>query len=176
MNADGNMSGQTLVVGEFHDPDQAREAMLRLERAGVDADAIHLMGPSAIPEQQIERSGELDAAEDTAKRAGGGAVVGAVIGAIVGGLLGLLSGVDPQSIGVAAGAIGGSIPGFLLGGFWAGSSRLAANPEALDTYTMDSSSRQTVRVQVRAATQDQAQLSADVLRKADASVVDLRDH
>lgn len=176
MNADPARSRPTVVVGEFADPDQARRAMLNLEGAGIDANSIHLLDDPAVPERQIENSGELDAAEDTAKRVGGGGLVGGLIGALIGAALGLLSGVDPQTIGVVAGAIGGGIAGTVLGGFWAGSSKLPVNPEALDTYTIDPSAGQKVRVQVHADSPDQAELSAQVLRKAEASVVDLGDH
>jgi hypothetical protein len=176
LNAEASRPSHPVVVAEFRDPADARQAMLDLEGIGVDAQAINLVDRStAVPAQNIERSGELAAAGDTTKRYVGGGLIGAGVGAIVGVLLGLLANTDPMVLGLLGGAMCGGIVGFLLGGFWGGASKLAVNPDALDTYTMDRSGSEPVHLEVQAHSDDQARKTVDVLRKARADTVDLRD-
>lgn len=176
MNAQASQPSHPVVVAEFRDPADARRAMLDLEGIGVDAQAINLVEPSAsVPAQNIERSGELSAAGDTAKRYVGGGLLGAAVGAVIGALLGLLANTDPMSVGLVGGVLCGGIVGFVLGGFWGGASKLPVNPDALDTYTMDRSGTEPVHLEVRAHSDDQARRTVDVLRKAHADTVDLRD-
>jgi hypothetical protein len=165
-------SSHSLVVAEFGDPAAARQAMLELEGIGVDGQAINLVTPSAsVPAHDIERSGELAAAGDTAKRYAGGAVVGAIIGAVIGAAIGLFADIGPQSISLIGGGLAGAIAGFLLGGFWGAASRLPANPDALDTYTTDGADGAPVRLEVRAHSDEQARRTVEVLQHARARSV-----
>lgn len=176
MPAEASHPSHPVVVAEFRDPADARQAMIDLEGIGVDAQAINLIDRStSVPAQNIERSGELSAAGDTAKRYVGGGLLGAAVGAVVGGLLGLLANTDPMTIGVVGGVLAGAIAGFVLGGFWGGASKLPVNTDALDTYTMDRSDSEPVHLEVQAHSDDQARRTVDVLRKAKADTVDLRD-
>lgn len=175
MNADASKS-HSVVVAEFRDPAVARQAMLDLEGIGVDAQAINLVDRAAsVPAQNIERSGELDAAGDTAKRYVGGGLVGAVVLAVVGAGAGLLSGVDPTSLALIGGAMCGAIVGFVLGGYWGGARKLPVNADALDTYTIDRAGAEPIQLQVQAHSEDQARKTVEVLRNAHADTVDLRD-
>jgi hypothetical protein len=176
MNAAASQPSHPVVVAEFRDPADARQAMLDLEGIGVDAQAINLVDRSAaVPAQNIERSGELSAAGDTTRRYVGGGLIGAAVGAIIGALLGLLANTDPMAMGLLGGAMCGGIVGFVLGGFWGGASKLAVNTDALDTYTMDRSDAEPVHLEVQAHSEDQARQTVDVLRKARADTVDLRE-
>ena len=176
MPAEASHPSHPVVVAEFRDPADARQAMIDLEGIGVDAQAINLIDRStSVPAQNNERSGELSAAGDTAKRYVGGGLLGAAVGAVVGGLLGLLANTDPMTIGVVGGVLAGAIAGFVLGGFWGGASKLPVNTDALDTYTMDRSDSEPVHLEVQAHSDDQARRTVDVLRKAKADTVDLRD-
>jgi hypothetical protein len=175
LNAEASQPTHPVVVAEFRDPADARQAMLDLEGIGVDAQAINLVErSSAVPAQNIEQSGELSAAGDTARRYVGGGLIGAAVGAVIGVLLGLLANTDPATIGIVGGVMCGGIVGFVLGGYWGGASKLAVNPDALDTYTMDRSDSEPVHLEVQAHSDDQARQTVDVLRKAKADSVDLR--
>jgi hypothetical protein len=176
VNTEASQPSHSVVVAEFRDPAKARQAMLDLEGIGVDAQAINLVERStSVPAQNIEQSGELSAAGDTAKRYVGGGVVGAVVGAMIGAALGALSGVDPLSLALIGGAMCGAIAGFVLGGYWGGARKLPVNPDALDTYTIDSSDTEPVHLEVQAHSDDQARQTVEVLRNASADTVDLRD-
>lgn len=167
LSAEPAKPSHPVVVAEFRDSADARQAMLDLEGIGIDANAVNLVDqPSGPPVQQIEESGELEAAQDTAKRYVGGGLIGAVIGALIGIGLGLALNVEPQGIGVVGGAIAGGISGFVLGGFWGGARALPVNPDALDTYTLNPTGKDRVRIEVRTKSDEQAQAAADVLRQA----------
>ncbi len=105
------------VVAAFPDVDAARDAITRLETAGVPADSIALLG--AFP-AETARPGEdvvpEDAVGEFAKGAAQGATAGAVGGAAIGALTALaIPGIGPA---VAAGlwALAGAAGGLAVGG------------------------------------------------------------
>lgn len=129
----------TVLVASFEASDDARAAMVDAELAGMDADGMHLLGPTTVPAGSIERTGELSAIDDVATRSFVGGFVGAVALAVLAVIAVLLIRPEPLAGALAIAVLGGAIAGFLLGGFWSGAARLPTNPEALDTYTVDAS-------------------------------------
>jgi len=140
----------TTLIASFDEPGAARAAMVDAELAGLDADDMHLQSDgrraSAL---SIERDGELTAMDDVASRSFVGGAIGAVVLAVVAVVVVLLIGPDPLAVALVIAALGGAIAGFLLGGFWSGAARLPANPEALDTYTIDPADDAPVVVEFR---------------------------
>jgi hypothetical protein len=131
------------VIADFADGAGARQAIMDLERHGVEAGRISLLGVDQ------GRSGRAEGDEMRMKdraatgRVGRRVVLGAVVGALVGALLGwglaaaFTEGEDGRLI---IAAMGGAIVGLLLGGLWAGYSNVPASGEAVEeTYDTDSS-------------------------------------
>jgi hypothetical protein len=115
------------VLAVFPDMDAARQAIDGLERAGIDAGHISLLGPGAERE-----AGDTDTTErdvEATGHVGGRALAGGAAGTAAGGAVGFLAGLVAFSIpgvgpvigagvwaATAAGAIGGGAVGGVLGG------------------------------------------------------------
>jgi uncharacterized protein (TIGR02271 family) len=102
------------VVGVFHSPDQARDAIEALKDQGFAADDIGIL--------MHDREQAGDVARDTGvhSHAGEGAATGAVAGGILGGLGGWLAGIGALAIPgigplVAAGAFAAALGGAAIG-------------------------------------------------------------
>jgi uncharacterized protein (TIGR02271 family) len=100
------------VVGVFHDPERAREAIEALKDDGFSGDSISILSPDKHATQEI--------AEDTGTHAGAGAATGAVTGGILGGLGGWLVGIGALAIPgvgpfIAAGAFATALGGAAIG-------------------------------------------------------------
>jgi hypothetical protein len=140
----------TTLIASFDDPDAARAAMVDAELAGLDADDMHLQTlGSRTSTLSIERDGELDAMQDVVSRSFVGGAIGALVLAVLAAVVVLIIGPDRLAVALIIAALGGAIAGFLLGGFWFGAARLPANPEALDTYTVDPADEASVIVEFR---------------------------
>jgi hypothetical protein len=150
------------VVGRFTTPDAARAAIVRLEAAGFDGDAIHLEGiDPAVPRDDVAAEQDLHAVDDVAKGAG----IGAGLGAAAGVAAGLVTGVVTGDAGTAAligttGAVGGSVVGGLAGTY----AGLPVAEEAWTTYELDPSDAHPVTVSVRVDSPDRAEAARAALR------------
>ena len=139
MSDDGNKPrAQFNLVATYPDAEHARVAMTALERKGVEAERIELMGApadSANSRPSEDRALQKDLA--TTGRIGKFGAMGVVLGAIVGAALAvgvyLLIGPD-LGAGALAAAVGGALLGGAIGGFWGGASALPVNEQWEDTF------------------------------------------
>ena len=139
MSDDGNKPRALYnLVATYPDAEHARVAMTALERRGVEAERIELLGApvaSARSAPSEDRALEKDLA--TTGRVGRFGAVGALLGAVVGAVLAvlvyLLIGPDVGA-GAVASAIGGALLGGALGGFWGGGAALPVNEQWEDTF------------------------------------------
>jgi hypothetical protein len=165
------------VVTVFPGMQQAREAIDALERGGIDAAEVSLLGPAA--EEAAEHLDTLDRDEGMAERVGSRATVGAVAGGATGGLAGFLAGLAAFAIpgvgpvlgaGVWAATIGGAVAGGSVGGVIGGYSAVDMN----EAYELTYESVRAGRVVVGVHSEDPAhvQKGAEILRKLDPLGVD----
>jgi hypothetical protein len=125
------------VVATFDGPDEARAALVLLERKGVESGDIELFGPgmdgAELPltndEQRETDGGAVTAVE---RRGGLGILIGASAGAVVGGVIAAVASGDsgPMLAGALAGALLLGALGFLWGGF----SAMSASEQWGDTF------------------------------------------
>ena len=137
--------------GHYATPESARAALLRLEAAGIDADAAELVDmnetPASRQSREEARHADEDRLSDVARPAGAASAIGVAAGAVAGVVTGLVTG-DPGTgavVGAAAAAGGGVVGG--LAGTYGG---LPVNEAAWDTYELDASHEHPVVVRVRA--------------------------
>lgn len=139
--------------GHFSTAESARAALLRLEAAGIDADAAELVDLTGSPTSREEaRHNDQDRMSDVARPAGAAATIGAAAGAVAGVVAGLVTG-DPGTgaiVGAAAAAGGGVVGG--LAGTYGG---LPVNEASWDTYEHDASVEHPIVVRVRAMDDDE---------------------
>jgi hypothetical protein len=119
------------VVVAFDDSMQAREALLALERAGIDGSKLSYLGIEPSADQTIdERTSELDNAELSfvARGTAKGGTYGTIGGAAIGGALMLIPGIGTiAGAGILGAALGGGAFGGVLGGIWGGFNRMGAS-------------------------------------------------
>jgi isoaspartyl peptidase/L-asparaginase-like protein (Ntn-hydrolase superfamily) len=165
------------VVAVFPGMQQAREAIDALERGGIDAAEVSLLGPAA--EEAAEHLDTRDRDAGMAERVGSRATVGAVAGGATGGLAGFLAGLAAFAIpgvgpvlgaGVWAATIGGAVAGGSVGGVIGGYSALDMN----EAYELTFESVRAGRVVVGVHSEDPAnvQKGEEILRKLDPLGVD----
>jgi hypothetical protein len=150
------------VTGRFTTPESARAALVRLEGAGFDADAISLEDTSAaVAPTDVATENDLEATGDVAKGAGVGAAIGAAAGAAAGVVTGLVTGDAGagQLVGTT-GAVGGSVVGGLAGTY----AGLPVNQAAWETYELDPSDPHPVVVTVRVDSPERANAARDALK------------
>ncbi|MEA2900608.1 MAG: hypothetical protein QOH36_495 [Actinomycetota bacterium] len=111
------------VVATFATPEQARDALEGLSRAGFDADKVSLVGRDAeeVASDPDTRLRDLEAPAEVVKQAAKGGVVGTVLGALAGAAAFAIPGIGPGiSTGIFtamfAGGIGGGAVGGMVGG------------------------------------------------------------
>ena len=150
------------VTGRFTTPESARAALVRLEAAGIDADAITMEDTgAAVAPSDVATENDLDATGDVAKGAGVGATIGAVAGAAAGVVTGLVTGdAGTGSLVGTTGAVGGSVVGGLAGTY----AGLPVNQAAWETYELDPSDPHPVVVTVRVDSPEQANAARDALK------------
>ena len=150
------------VTGHFSSPESARAAMIRLEGAGFDADAVDLIGlPATTATPEAAHDADTEAVGDVAKQATVGASLGAAAGAAAGVVAGVVSG-DPGAaltVGAAA-AVGGSVVGGLAGTY----TGLPVNEAAWTTYELDPTDPHPVTVRVRVTGAESAESARTALR------------
>jgi len=115
------------VVAAYLDMDAARKAMDALERGGIDAVHVSLLGPAAeeAAEQADTRERDERVTQHVGKRVGIGAAAGTAAGGIAGLIAGAVAfaipGVGPViGAGVWAAVAAGGVAGGAIGGFIGG--------------------------------------------------------
>ena len=111
------------VVATFATPEQARDALEALGRAGIDGDKVSLVGRDAeeVASDPDTRLRDMEMPAEVAKQATKGGIVGTVLGALAGAAAFAIPGIGP-GIGtgifaaMAAGGIGGGAVGGMVGG------------------------------------------------------------
>jgi hypothetical protein len=165
------------VVAVFPGMQQAREAIDALERGGIDAAEVSLLGPAA--EEAAEHLDTRDRDESMTERVGSRATAGAVAGGATGGLAGFLAGLAAFAIpgvgpvlgaGVWAATIGGAVAGGSIGGVIGGYSAVDMN----EAYELTYESVRAGRVVVGVHSEDPAHVrrGEEILRKLDPLGVD----
>jgi hypothetical protein len=123
------------VVASFDSAEQAREAMIALEQAGIEARQIDLAdGHVTAPTRGRTRAQDREVFAEGAKRYVGTGVIGAVVGAAI--AVGVVLALDlgsPLVSGLAAG-IGGALFGFWAAAYYGVATRLPVNEEVFDTF------------------------------------------
>jgi hypothetical protein len=125
------------VTATFADPDAARQAALELERHGVEANNIKVETDTARPSNRNVGAADVEMTKQIGTRYAVGGIIGALVGAAV--AVGVVLIVQPEQLALALviAALGGAAPGFWLGGFWGGGSKLPVDTESYDTYRPD---------------------------------------
>jgi hypothetical protein len=164
------------LVATYASVEQARGAIEALERGGVDASDISLLGEgmekTAGPvTNKDQRDADLAVTGQVGKRAGSGVVIGAIIGALIGAVGGYLAH-EMADIGrnvtvvMLGAAIGGALICAFAGGFYGGASGLPVSEAWGDTFEEVRGGQTCVAVHSDdAGAVDRA---ADALRGADA--------
>jgi hypothetical protein len=145
------------LLATYRDPAAARAAITTLERQGVDAADIHLLGAAdahRAKTDEAQNAPDMAVTREVATRSFTTAAVVAVIVGVIGALAGWFAAED--SAAVLMGGIGGVIVGGTLGFLWGGYSGIAVSEEWSDTFETEGPT--TIAVHV-----------------ADDGVVDLRD-
>jgi hypothetical protein len=128
------------VVATFDGPEQARAALVLLERKGVEAGDIELFGPGmARADQPITNDEQHDADVATLvaieKRGVTGIVIGAVVGATIGAVIAAVASGDATPI--VAAAVAGALLVGALGFLWGGFSGMGASEQWGETFESD---------------------------------------
>lgn len=129
------------VIADFADGAGAREAIMDLERKGVEAGRISLLGvdqgrSGRAQGDEMHRK-DMAATGRVGSRAAMGAAIGAVIGAVIGfGIALAFTDIDGGELVLAA--LGGALVGSTLGGLWGGFANVPVSGEAVEeTYDTD---------------------------------------
>jgi hypothetical protein len=149
------------LSGHYATPESARAALMRLEAAGIDADAAELVDLTAPVETREEaRHNDQDRMSSVARPAGAAASIGAAAGVAAGVVTGLVTG-DPGTGAVvgAAAVAGGSVVGGLAGTYGG----LPVNEAAWDTYELEASVEHPIVVRVRAMDDEEFEKAKEAL-------------
>lgn len=167
------------VLGTFDDLRGAREAVLALERAGVDGREVSLLAPDHDEESGSEdevsgseaASRDLEVTDDLAVSAGVGSAAGAVLGGLAGAAAFAIPGVGPVvGAGIWAAVGGAAIGGSAAGGI-AGAIRAAGLSGAWEGSYSSALEDGKAVVAVHAPDQEGATRAASVLTEAGADDV-----
>lgn len=134
------------LVATYPSVEEARGAIETLERHGVEAAEISLLGEGAEPKaapvtNEEQRSADLAATGTVGKRAASGLVIGALIGALIGMAGGYaaheLADIGRNAFVVVLGAgLGGAAFGAFAGTFYGGASGLPVSEAWGDTFEL----------------------------------------
>jgi len=164
------------LVATYDSTEDARSAVIALERRGIEAADIELRGPAAedaaIPRDgAAQREADMAVMSQLGRRALGGAMAVGLGGLALGSVLGatLVGGAGPTvGLGVALGALC-----FGLGFFWGGATALPVSAAWADSWAADPADRAMVVVHVPGDAPKLTDELADVLRAAGARRLEL---
>ena len=95
------------VEAEFQHADQARDAVIDLERRGLtDAERVELVGFADPRDESTRRIADRQVAQSAGRRAAVGGAIGMVVGALIGAGMTLLLGIEPQPTAALGGGGG----------------------------------------------------------------------
>ncbi len=172
------MSGLTEnnVVATFDHLDQAREAVLALGRAGIEADKVSMVGKQVeeVASDPDTRLRDLDVTGEVGKKAILGGTAGTVIGGLAGAAAFVIPGVGPAvGTGIWAAVAAGGVAGGAVGGMVGGVASIDLNDEWELTF-QDALQGGKVLVAVHADDAEQATRARGTLEEHGAEkVVDL---
>ena len=96
------------VEAEFEHADQARDAVINLERRGLtDAERVELVGFADPSDESTRRIADRQVARSAGRRAAVGGAIGTVTGALIGAGMTLFFGIEPQPAAALGAAAGG---------------------------------------------------------------------
>ena len=125
------------IVASFDRPDQARDAVIALEKRGVDANDIVVdEGDVPVPVGAGTREVDLETTNRPLRRYGAGGTIGAVVLAGLAVVAVLVAGADPLPLAVGIAAVCGAIVGFVMGGLFTVN---ASQPVTTEAYDMSAS-------------------------------------
>ena len=165
------------VVATFPDMDVAREAMLALGRAGIDADNMSMLGRDVrdVESDADTRLRDMEVMGDLGKKAAVAGGAGTVIGGIVGAVAFALPGLGPViGSGIWAAVAGGAIAGGAVGGMVGTVAAAELGPEWEVSYG-EPLREGRVLVAVHAQDDQEASEAAKILEKEGAQQVDHLD-
>lgn len=137
------------VLAALPDPDTARDAIVTLERGGVEGKTISLLARD--DDREAVREGDRELTADVGKRVATGAAVGGTGGGLAGLLAGAaafaIPGIGPVvGLGIWGAAIGGAVAGTAVGGLVGGISGLGMGEAWEATYSQIENGRAVVGV------------------------------
>lgn len=122
------------VVATYRDPQSARKAITMLERHGVDASCIHLLGaPDAhmAKTDEAQNAPDMSLTREVGRRGFSMALVAGIVLGAIGAGVGYAAG---GMTGALLGGVGFLMVGGTLGFFYGGASGIAVSEEWSDTF------------------------------------------
>lgn len=150
------------VIGRFATPESARAAVVRLENAGFDGDAIKLddVAP-AVVRSDVAAERDMRSAGAVGKAAALGAGLGSAAGVAAGVVAAAVTGdIGAGALVGAAGVAGGGAVGGLAGTY----AGLPASEAAWETYELDPADPHPATVVVRVSSPGEAEAAREALR------------
>ena len=164
------------VMAVYPTVEAAREAVTRLERKGIEAGNIELLGAAAEgaaePQTNTEqRRADMALTSAVGRRSAVGIVIGAVVGAVVVMVAALIADalfdLGPNGVVAGGGAVSGALFGAFAGFFYGGATGLPVSDAWSETFEAVKEGQTTVVVHSSQA--DQVEEAVDALRDTGAS-------
>lgn len=169
--------GEHNLVGVFAGQEKAKEAVLGLGRAGVEADDVSFIGRDVaeVASDPDTRIRDSEVAGTVAKKAGAGVAAGSILGALAGAAAFVIPGVGPVvGAGIWGGMAAGVAAGGAVGGMVAGVASIDLNEDWELTFGEALRGGKVV-VAVHAAQEETVEKARQVLEEAGAESVDALD-
>ncbi|HZB70578.1 MAG TPA: hypothetical protein VE395_00465 [Acidimicrobiales bacterium] len=166
------------MIAVYPTVEAAREALTRLERKGIEAGNIELLGAAAEgaaePQTNIEqRRADMAMTGRVGRRSAVGIVIGAAIGAVVVGLAALLADaifdLGPTGVVAGGGALAGALFGAFAGMFYGGATGLPVSDAWSETF--EAVKQGQTAVAVHSQQSDQVDDALDALRDTGATTL-----
>jgi len=120
------------VMATYGEMEQAREAVLALSRAGIEADKVSMIGKDVeeVASDPDTRLRDLEVTGEVAKKAALGGATGTVLGGLAGAAAFVIPGVGPAiGTGIWAALAAGGVAGGAVGGMVGGVASIDLNDE-----------------------------------------------
>lgn len=166
------------MIAVYPTVEAAREALTRLERKGIEAGNIELLGAAAEgaaePQTNVEqRRADMAMTGRVGRRSAVGIVIGAAIGAVVVGLAALLADaifdLGPTGVVAGGGALAGALFGAFAGMFYGGATGLPVSDAWSETF--EAVKQGQTAVAVHSQQSDQVDDALDALRDTGATTL-----